>query len=479
MTKKNDIFVNLFWKMAERMSAQVITVIVSIVLARILDPEHYGIVAMVMIFVSLANVFVSDCMTSALIQKKDADQLDFSSALYFNLAFSVVLYMLLFFLAPWISRIYGEGYEILTPVLRVMGIRLIPTAINAIQWAYIAQKMIFRKFFLATLTGTVLASAVGIMMAYAGYGVWALAFQYVIELTAATIFLIFSLGNIYSFQFSFGRLKSILKFGSDMLVSNLMVTGYQQIRTMIIGKLYSSEELAFYEKGQTFPNLLVTNIDTSIGTVLFPKMSSEQNDISKIKATARNSIRFSSFFMSPLVLGLMAVAAPLVRVLLTEKWAPSIPMLQLFCVFYLFQPIHTANMQAIKAVGRSDIYLKLETAKKIVELVVLFITMRMNVLMILVGMVACNTLFTLFNAYPNTKLIHYGIGEQFLDILPSLLMSLVMFAVVWMIQMFHLGDLTTLILQVCTGCLVYIGLSAVTGNQEFRSLLAMIRKHRT
>lgn len=467
MSKQNGLIGNLIWKFAERISAQLISMIVSIILARLLEPSHYGTVSIVMIFITLANVFVSDGLGSALIQKKNATAVDFFSVLYFNLGLSCILYFILFFSAPFISRFYGAGYEILTPVLRVLGLRIILTAVNSVQQAYVSRKMIFRNFFLATLTGTIISAIVGIYMAYSGYGVWALVAQYLVSTGVSTIVLFFTLRTRPQLVFSFSSLKELLPYGMRILGAGLLVTGYQELRALIIGKVYSSADLAFYDKGRSFPNLIVTNINTSISAVLFPQMSKDQDDLTRIKATTRNSIRFSSYIMCPMMLGLAAVAEPFIELLLTDKWIACVPLLRLFCIIYLFQPIHAANMQAIKGIGRSDIYLKLEIIKKVIELVVLLAVMWISVEAIVIGMAVCTTLFTLVNAYPNTKLLDYKFKEQMLDILPNLLMSGIMFGIVYLIGFVPISIIAKLLLQILTGIGVYVGLSVVTKNREF------------
>lgn len=475
MSKKNSLLSNLSWKFAERITAQLVTTIVSIILARILDPSHYGVISIVMIFITLANVFVSDGFGSALIQKKDADELDFSSVLYFNIGFSILLYLILFFCAPLISKFYGEGYEILTPVLRVLGIRIIITGINSVQQSYIAKKMMFRKFFMATLFGTVLSAVVGISMAISGFGVWALVAQYLTNTIVDTIVLTFSIRKKPLCAFSFERLKGLLGFGMRILGSNLLITGYQELRALIIGKLYSSKDLAFFDKGKQFPNLIVANINTSIGAVLFPKMSQEQDDITLIKNTTRNSIRFSSYIMSPLMLGLAAVAPSFVQVILTEKWMPCVPLLQLFCIVFLFQPIHTANMQAIKAIGRSDVYLKLEIIKKVIELIILVVVMWISVDAIVISMAVLTTMFTFINAYPNSKLLKYSFKEQMKDICPSLGMSVLMSVVVYLFGFLNINSVVLLIIQVVVGGIIYLALSAAFKNKEYKYLLDLLK----
>lgn len=473
--KSGGLLSNLVWKFAERISAQLVTLIVSVVLARILDPSDYGVIAIVNIFIALANVFVVDGFGSALIQKKDADALDFSSVLYFNVAFSVALYFVLFFAAPYISDFYGEGYEILTPVLRVLGLRLILAAANTVQHSYVAKKMIFRKYFWATLIGTSVSGIVGIGMAYSGFGVWSLVAQYLTGTAVNTLVLTISLHKLPVLAFSFKRLGSLLKFGSRMLGSGLLIMGYQELRALIIGKLYSSKDLAFFDKGKQFPSLIVTNINTSIGAVLFPKMANEQDDLNKIKETARNSIRFSSFIMSPLMLGMLAVAEPFVRVVLTEKWLPCVPLLQLFCIVFLFQPIHTANMQAIKAIGRSDIYLRLEIIKKAIELVALIAVMQISVNAIVVSMAILTSGFTLINAFPNRKLISYTYKEQAADILPNVLKAGVMAVVVYAINFVPFSPLVKLVVQVACGGVLYIVICIVTRSKEFSYVINLLK----
>ena len=234
MGVKNKVIANMAWKFAERITAQFVTAIVSIILARILSPTHYGLVAIVEIFITFANVFVSDGFGSALIQKKDADSLDFCSVLYFNISFSVLLYIMLYLIAPFISRFYGAGYEEITPVLRVLGLRLILSAINSVQQAYVSKHMIFRKFFWATLLGTVCSAVVGITMAYKGYGVWALVFQYLTNTTVDTFVLNRSLKLKPKLMFSFVRLKGMLKYGSGILLAKLLITGYQELRALML-----------------------------------------------------------------------------------------------------------------------------------------------------------------------------------------------------------------------------------------------------
>lgn len=472
----SNLMSNLFWKFAERISAQLVTLTVSVILARLLEPSDYGIIAMVTVFITIANVFVSDSFGSALIQKKDADIVDFCSVLYYNIGFSIVLYLLLFFAAPYITVFYGDGYEILTPVLRVLSIRLIFSAINSVQQAYVSKNMMFKKFFWATLAGTLISAIVGITMAYNGFGVWSLVAQYLTNTTVDTFVLNRTLKLKPKLVFSISRLKRLVPYGAGILGTKLLMTGYQQLRELLIGKFYSSSDLAYYDKGKQFPDIIINNIDSSISAVLFPQMSNQQDQPEMVKMTTRRSMRFSSFVMSPLMLGMAAVANPFIRVVLTDKWLPCVPLMQVFCIAYLFQPIHTANMQAIKAMGRSDIYFKLEAVKKAIELIVLVICLQISVYAIASSMVFFSVIFLAFNAFPNKRLLNYSLKEQLIDISPSISNSILMAVIVLLIGRLSINPFPLLVIQICVGGIIYILLSFITKSKELFYTFELLKK---
>lgn len=465
---------NLVWKFGERISAQLISIVVSIILARLLSPSDYGVVSIVMVFITLANVFVSNGFGSALVQKKGATALDFFSVLYFNISFSFFLYLILYIVAPYISAFYGKGYEILTPVLRVLGIKIVLTAINSVQQAYISKKMMFQKFFFATIWGTIASAIVGISMAYLGYGVWALVAQDIVSITVSTLTLTIVIGKKPQICFSFTSLKQLFPYGIRILGTGMLINGCEELKALIIGKKYSSSDLAYYDKGRQFPNLIINNVDTSISSVLFPKMSDEQDDKVKLKETTRTSIRFSSYIMCPIMLGLAAVAEPFIKILLTEKWMDSVFLLRVFCIAYLLQPMHVANIQAIKALGRSDIYLKLEIIKKVIELIVLLITMWVSVEAIVIGIAICATLFAYVNAYPNIRLLDYSWKEQMRDILPNVIISIIMCVCVYALTYLPINDFIKLLIQVLAGIVIYIVLSIISQNSVFISIKKLI-----
>ena len=285
--------------------------------------------------------------------------------------------------------------------------------------------------------------------------------------------------NLADIVFSYVRLKTLLDYGIKLFFGSLFITVYQEIRSLIIGKIYSAKELALYDKGRQFPMLFVSNINTSLAAVLFPKMSNEQDDICKIKETTRVSIRFSAYIITPIMMGLAVIAEPLVRVVLTEKWIECVPLLQLFCIVYLFQPIHTANIQAIKAIGRSDIFLKLEILKKSLELVTLLLVMYNGVSAIVINMAILTTLFTFVNVFPNKKLLQYSYIEQIKDIIPSLVISLIMVSlIIGLNHLIQINDIARIFVNTISGIIIYVLLSIFTKNRELSYVINLIKNIR-
>ncbi|MBE5962353.1 MAG: lipopolysaccharide biosynthesis protein [Lachnospiraceae bacterium] len=470
---KHSVISGVFWKLFERIGAQAVTFVVTIVLARILNPSDYGLISLVMIFINIANVFAESGFGSALIQKKDADEVDFSSVFYFGIAFSGLLYFILYMTAPAIGHFYNQAE--IVPVLRVLALRIPLAAVNTVQKAYVSRKMVFKRFFYATLGGTIGSAVVGIVMAYQGYGIWALVAQYLFNSTIDTLVLWFTVRWRPTTHFSMERLRGLLKFGWKLLCAGLLETIYNQLRSLVIGKKYSTSDLAYYNKGDQFPSLIVTNVNTSISSVLFPAMSQYQDEREKVKTMTRRAIQISSYLICPMMMGLALVAEPLVRLILTEKWVPCVPYMQIMCFIYATWMIHTANLEAMKAVGRSDLFLRLELIKKVYGIVLLLISMRHGVMAIALSGVVNAVLSLAVNAYPNGKLLNYPYKEQIKDLLPALLLSAAMGIGVYAVGGLIEGEVYRLILQVVAGGVIYGGLSLLFQVESFRYLLGIIQ----
>lgn len=469
----NKVMSSLFWKFMERGGTQGIQFIVQIILARLLLPEDYGLIALVVIFTSIAGVFVQSGFNSALIQKKDADETDFSSVFYLSLGLACMIYALLFFTAPLIAGFYGMPQ--IVPVFRVLSFTLLFGAVNSLQNAVISRNFQFKKLFFSSTGGLLVSGAVGIYMAYMGYGVWALVGQQLSNQLLITLILWFTLKWKPRLLFSISRLKVLFSFGWKLLVSALMNDLYGNLRSLIIGKMYNPAVLGFFNRGQQFPSLIVSNIDGSIQSVMFPVLASQQDNRPRVKDMMRRGIVTSSFIVFPMMVGLAVIAEPLVRLLLTDKWLPCVPFLQIFCAVYALWPVHTANLQAINALGRSDLFLKLEVIKKCCGLAILGVTVFYGVYAIALGGVISGLIATVINAYPNKQLLGYSYKEQLRDIMPSLLLSLVMGAVVYTIKWTGLPVLITLIIQAGAGAALYVGLAWLFKLECFNYLLAAVR----
>lgn len=466
---KNSTISGIFWTFSERILAQVVSFVVSIILARLLLPKEYGIIAIVTVIISICNVFVTSGFATSLIQKKDADDIDFSSVFYFGLIFAGVLYAGIYFLAPLIASVYE--YDLLTSVIRVMSLTLIISSVKSVQHSYVTRAMQFRKFFWSTLSGTLLSAVVGIVMAYLGFGVWALVAQYLTNNLIDTLVLWITVKWRPKLVFSFNRLKRLLSFGWKVLITSLLMTVYQDLRTMIIGAVYSSEDLAYYQKGQQFPNLIVTNVNTAISSTLLPVMSKLQADMVAIRNTIRRFLKTASYILIPTMVGLAVVAEPLVRLLLTEKWLPCVPYLRLMCVSAAFLPLQVANTQAVLAVGRSDISLKTEMIKRGFNIVILLITFKISVLALVIGEVISTFVSLIVNTVVSKKLFGYGTFAQLKDIFSCIALSLIMGAAIWPLTLLGIPDILTIVLQVILGATVYIVFSVIFKLDSFVYIL--------
>lgn len=469
---RSKVFSNFIWRFAERCGAQLVTFIVSIVLARILMPDDYGTIALVTVFTTIMQVFVDSGLSTALIQKKDADDLDFSSVFYFNFIVCILLYLVMFFAAPLIASFYDIPE--LVSVVRVISLTIVISGVKGVQQSYVSRNMLFKRFFYATLGGTIFSAFLGIAMAYAGCGVWAIVAQQLSNTAIDTLILWITVKWRPKLMFSWKRLKALLGFGWKLLCSALLDTVYNNLRSLIIGKVYSSADLAYYNEGKKFPNFIVTNINTSIDSVLLPAMSNEQDDKTRVKKMTRRSIMISCYIMAPLMIGLVCCAKNIVVLVLTEKWLPCVFYLQIFCITYMFYPIHTVNLNAIKAMGRSDLFLKLEICKKVVGLALLFATVFISVKAMTYSLLVSTLFSMMINAWPNKELLHYSFLEQMKDIMPSILLAVGMGACVYAIGVLHLPTLPLLVIQIFCGGGIYLLGSKLLKLEPFVYLIGII-----
>lgn len=462
--KGNKIVSGMMWSFSEKIAAQVVSVVVSIILARLLMPDDYGVVAVVYIFTVIAEIFVTSGLGTALIQKKDADDTDFSTLFWCNLILSLILYLVLFFLAPVIAYFYDNA--LLTSVIRVLGIKLPVSAVNSIQYAYVSRKMEFRKFFFATSIGTVVSAVVGISMAYSGFGVWSLVAQYLTNSVIDTSVLFLVNKWLPNFVFSIQRAKPLIKYGWKILATDFIGTVFNQLNAFIIGKAYTPADLAYYTQGNKIPDLVNNNIKSSLSSVLFPAFSLS-NDIEEIKRIRRKCLMIMGYVVFPLMFGMVAVADKMIIVLMTEKWLPAVPFVRISCIAAVIGIFGTTLIQEIKAIGRSDVTLKIELLKKPIFIVIAIISIQFGIKGIAWTLVINEIIAFCFNMYPVRKYIGFDFLLYIRDSIQSLIMSLIMILLVLIIGSFIKNNLICLILQVISGGIIYISLSLLLKNKSF------------
>ncbi len=472
---KKKTITGLVWRFGERITAQLISFAVSIVLARILLPEQYGTVACVSIFITLANVFVTSGLGTSLVQKKNSDDLDFSTMFWTSLTLSGVMYSILFFAAPLIANAYHD--PLLIPVVRVMGLRLPIAAINSIQQAYVTKKMIFKKFFFSTLFGTLFSAVVGIVMALNGFGVWALIAQYFANAIIDTLVLFITVDWRPKFLFSKERFKRLFSYGWKIMASSFIGTLFDQLRGLIIGLRYTSSDLAFNNKGEQVPAIITGNLNVAFDSVLFSSISKLQDDKAAVKRVLRRSTKVSAYLLCPLLLGLAAVGNTLITVLLTDRWIECVPYLQIICFQQIFSILNTVNMQAIKAVGRSDIILKLEFVKKPIYLTMILCSMPFGPLAICAANALYGIVALVINTRHNKKLFNYTLREQVGDIIGYIALSTVMAIAVYFMSYININIYLLLVIQVLAGGILYYVLSLLFHVEPLRNLTDSAKRY--
>ncbi|NLI53960.1 MAG: lipopolysaccharide biosynthesis protein [Clostridiales bacterium] len=478
-TFRNKTISGMIWKALESGGNQGITIVISIVLARMLDPENYTTLALLMIFVTFADVFVKRGFATALIQKKDADNVDFSSALWVMLALAGAFYALLFFGAPFISGFYEE--PLFTPALRMVSLSLFFGAFTAVQGAIVQRKLEFRKFCMATLGATLISGAVGIYMAYAGYGVWALVVRQLLY-SLINMVLLWLLDRWKpSLVFSMERVKSLFGFGWKLLASSLLESGYKSLSGLVIAKRYIGESLAFYNRGRQFPSIIGENLNSVALAVLFPAYARHQSDQTRVREMVRKTNRSTSLMIFPMMAGLAAIAPLFILVLFTEKWMPAVPFLQLFCIEFAFYPMEATDLQAINAIGRSDIYLRSEIIKKVFGILALATSVfAFTTPLAIAGAVVLTELFSvLVTMFYMKRLFNYGWGAQLWDILPPILLSAVMAAAVYAASFLPVADLLLLVIQIVCGVAVYLALAVLLKLESFQYLWRSMKEYLT
>lgn len=462
------------WSAIERFSTQGISFLVQLILARLVMPEDYGVIAMLAIFLQIAQVFIDSGFANALIKKIDCSEEDYSTVFYYNLAVAVLIYCLFFFAAPLVSRFYDV--PILTDVMRVISITLIINALCIVQRTKLVKRIDFKTQTKVSILSVVLSGFIGILLAYKGYGVWALCLQSILNSLFQFILLSLYVRWLPKMVFSKKSFAEMFSYGSKLLGASIISVIYSNLYTIVIGKRFSSETLGYYSRADQFVKFPSTNIAAIISKVSLPVLSLIQNEDEKLSYAYRQIIKYSSFIIFPLMIGLIAVAKPFILVVLSEKWIGVVPIMQILCLGFMVDHLSVLNLNLLYVKGRTDLVLKLEIVKKVIAVIILFATLPFGVITMCWGKVSYDFIAVLINSYYTKKLINLSIARQYLDILPYFVASIILFGLVFLINSFITNEVVQLILGVIVGGAFYSVVSVIFFRPEVKDVISMVWK---
>lgn len=469
---KNKTLSSLFWQFGQKLFGQLFSFVVTVILARLLMPEDYGVVALASMFNVLVGIFITGSMDAALIQKKDVDDLDYNTVFWGSLFMSFVIYGVVFAAAPLFAQIYDN--QMITPVMRILALTMPIGALAMVQNASISRNLEFKKFFYASLIGQVIAAVLGIVMAYKGFGPWALVAQTILS-TVANTFVMFCLVSWHPrFMFSIERFKILFSYAWKKSAAGFVGTLCDQLKGYLIGGKYTTADLAYFNRGEGLPDMFRNNIAGTIDAVLFPALSRLNGDTEAVKRGMRRAMMTSSYVLSPIFLGLGAISDKIIPLLYTEKWAPAIPFMQVACATSCIIVLNRANLESILAIGHSGEVLKLEIYKKPVMIAILAIAVFISPLAISIGMFVYSFYVLYMNTRPNEKYLNYSLLEQINDVKAGLLLSVAMAAIVYLLGIFLKNIYLSIIIQIAVGMLFYIGLSSLIKVEAYFYVKEMI-----
>lgn len=452
---KHKAFSSAIWNTATNLTSQLVSFVIQVILARLLDPSAYGTIAMITIFVAVANVFVTTGYSSALIQKKEVSELECSTSFWIGLFIAIVGYLILFLCSPFVAEFYGN--DTLTVALRMQALTLIFGALTSVHNALINKMLQFKKFFLINISGIIMQGVVGISLALMGYGVWALLLSYLANKIVVLVITWMVVKWKPKLIFSLGAFKGLFSFSSKVLILTLIDTIYSNIRSLIIGKKYNEETLAFYNRGNQIPDLVATNGIGSINGILFPTLSCYANESDGFKRAYRRAFSIMFFLSFPVYLGLAAVMPSLLTLLLTEKWSKSIIFARMISITFIFNPFFMRS-HVYNAKGRSDVSMWLSIGDKIIVSVLLGIAiLYTDIYFLVMSAFISNAISTIIGFRVNVKILGYNVKEQIGDAFPPLIASLIMFFLVENINKLLIPDWWKLMIQLVLGVGVYIG----------------------
>jgi len=462
------------WSAVERFSAQGIQFIIQIFLARLLLPNDYGIIAMLTIFIAISQTFVNSGFSNALIRKTDITENDYTTAFLFNIGVGILFYSILYFCSPLIANFYK--IPLLSPVTKLLALSVFFNSLCIVQQTILTKKLDFKTQTYISLFTVFIAGTIAIYMAIKGYGAWALAWQVVISAFLRFVLLWIFVGWRPKGKFTRNSFKSLFGFGSKLLASGLLDTIYNNIYLIVIGKIYTSSDLGFYSKAKDFSFYPASSITSIIQRVTYPVLSKIQNENERLRLNYRKILRLSAYIFFPVMVGLSAIADPLVRLLLTDKWESSIILLQILCFSMMWYPIHAINLNLLQVKGRSDLFLRLEIIKKILLTLMLIATIPFGVIVVCIGQVLNSVIALVINTYYTGKLINAGFLLQMKDILPTILKCIIMYIIISIVNIFIDIIILKIIVDIILGACIYIGISYYRNSEELQELIKIVKK---
>ncbi len=465
------------WTFAQQFGNQAIGFFISLILARILLPEEFGLIGMIAILIAIGNTLLNAGLTQSLIRSENLEEDDYSTVFYFNLASAIAIYFLIFLLAPLIAKFYSQ--PILTNIVRVYCLSFIFSAFSAVQFAILTKKMDFRTQTMMTIPATLLGGITGISMAYLGYGVWSLVWSSLVIsfLRSAQVW-------IYSkwkpaLVFNNQKFKKHFNFGYKLLLSGLIDKIFSNIYILIIGKYFSAAEVGFYTRAENTKKLPLANIFNSLDKITYPMFAEIQNDNERLKRVYKQLLQMVVFTVSPILLFMAVLGEPTFRFLFTEKWLPAVPFFQILCFTGILYPLHAYNLSILNVKGRSDLFLKLEIYKKIIIVITIIITLPFGILVLLYGQIFISGIAFFINAYYTGKFLKYNAFMQLKDVLPIIVLAIFASSIIYLIDTYviiGLPDIFRILIGTCVGLIVYLGIAFLFNMDSLRDLRNLIIK---
>lgn len=466
----------VIWSGIERFSLQGVQFLINIIMARILLPSDYGMIGMLAVFLQISQAFIDSGFTSALIQQKERTEVDYSTVFYFNVVLSVAFYIVIFLGAPLIASFYH--LPALVPVTRVVAVSLIISSLSAIHKTKLTINIDFRTQSKVSLLSVIVSGGIGVIMAYNGFGVWALVYQTLINVTLQTFFLYYYLHWIPTCGFSIMSFKKLFSFGSKLLISGLIHKIYYNLYGIVIGRKFSVVDLGYYTRAEQFAFFPSSNINAVISRVMYPILSIIQDDDKRLSSAYRKYINFASFIIFPLMVGLAALSSPLIDLLLTDKWMMVVPLLQILCLDWMFDHLSVINQNLLYVKGRSDLALKVEIIKKTIATTILFLSIPFGIIGMCWGRVLYSLIAVYLNAYYTKKLIGLSFWMQMKDIAPSLFTAFLMGGLVYLINWTDLDSCLQLLIGFIVGVLFYFSAMYIFQRHLVLNFLQLIKRNR-